>query len=722
MIKSEKSSKNEIRKKERKKERKDHTDGNLEIGNSTSYAWLSLFLLLYVFLPIFFLSLFLLIRIGSPAMAYWCSLVVLSGLFIWVMRSKINVGRLITGCLCFLMIIIFAHTISYRLFDSFYDALSYHQPATARITEGFNPVYDGYMCFGRPADKWSTQATYFPKATWYFAASVNAALGDIQLGKAFHLILFFSALFFVLHHTRGERTMKRLLWASVCFNPIVFYQCFGYVLDGTLGSLSIMALFYANLHFSGKPVRRDAHVIGVVSLAMLFCVKTSGFAYGSIIIFCICLARLFTEYRVTKKPLSTAFIKAVKLGLKIGVPLLLLVIVMGFSPYVTNLLKGKHIFYPLMQSEVSAIGNSNVPLTLETLAGKVHPNAHNRVTRLLRSIASGPSYSSEDFAKISQAEIKNPLLVSLSDWTVYEAGVEFLTGWLGPLFFLLFLMSVPYVLLSRGKGNGWLILTLVLMLFIQPHAWHIRYVPFLWALPFIFCLSTPQRWDKLVVIPVLLAVINTCGVAYFSLKSAEAVTQEYSKIFAPYSGRFVIRDKTFLWFNGMADRFNVRIIFTEDIPGIPEVPVVFTEAGSEPWAKMSEGIRLNDLEKTNSHQRSVKEYWNDSGEIRLFMRVTKKPLSDMEFALTARLVKEDEVRPQKMLVYANNHPIGEWLWSRQNPEEKTVMIPREALEESYYGDFTNLLTLKFNISDAETNTMRKFSLMFEKMEFRTPIP
>ena len=46
-------------------------------ADSASCAWMSLFLLMYVFLPAFVLSIFLLLRQGSPALAYWCSLVLL---------------------------------------------------------------------------------------------------------------------------------------------------------------------------------------------------------------------------------------------------------------------------------------------------------------------------------------------------------------------------------------------------------------------------------------------------------------------------------------------------------------------------------------------------------------------------------------------------------------------------------------------------------------------
>ena len=521
--------------------------------------------------------------------------------------------------------------------------------------------------------------------------------------------------------------MKRLLWVSACLNPLVFYQCIGYVVDGALGSLSIISLFYASLHFKSrdKPVPLDAHVIGVVSLAMLFCVKTSGFAYGSIIVFCICLARLFEEFRISMSSWNVAFTKTIKLGMKIGIPLLLLVMMLGFSPYITNLIEGKHIFYPLINSGQPAI--SDVSTTLETLADRAYPDAHNRVTRLLRSIASYPTYPREDFSQISPAKLKNPITTSLSEWNMYVTGNDFIASGLGPLFFLLMLVSVPFVFFYRRLENNWLLIALFLMLFLQPYAWYTRYVPFLWALPFVFCLSTPSRWDYVLIVPVLLAVINTGGVTYVSMKNAADVTQEYIVRMTPLRGKLILIDKTLLWNYGITDRFGIKIDFKEDIPPLPTMPVVFAESDqSEPWTRMSEGVALYDPDKektifNKNFSLLPKRYWNNSGEVKFYMKLTEKPVSDMMFALTASLRKEEgAIKPQKMSVLVNNRPIGEWVWTQQDSEEKTIIIPLEVLELSF-NDPMKLLGLTFYLSDAETNAAQEFSLMFEKMEFRAPV-
>ena len=141
---------------------------------------------------------------------------------------------------------------------------------------------------------------------------------------------------------------------------------------------------------------------------------------------------------------------------------------------------------------------------------------------------------------------------------------------------------------------------------------------------------------------------------------------------------------------------------------------------------MSEGIFLYDPQEGRTlfnmyFHDAPKGFWNYSGKIKFYVRVTEKPAGDVEFALTAGLREEEgTVRPQKMSVYANNRPIGEWVWDRRGSEEKTIMISREMLEESY-NDPMSLLTLMFYLSDMETNAAREFSIMFEKMEFREPV-
>jgi hypothetical protein len=72
----------------------------------------ALFLLLYVFLPSFTLSVFLLLRIGSPALAYWVSVALLAGV-VFYCRKEIDLW----DYLLFFTLIVLCQVVSYILFD-----------------------------------------------------------------------------------------------------------------------------------------------------------------------------------------------------------------------------------------------------------------------------------------------------------------------------------------------------------------------------------------------------------------------------------------------------------------------------------------------------------------------------------------------------------------------------------------------------------------------------
>ncbi|MDR1377280.1 MAG: hypothetical protein LBJ22_07185, partial [Synergistaceae bacterium] len=587
--------------------------------------------------------------------------------------------------------------------------LAYHQPAIRRIVQGFNPIYDGYMNLGRAPDTWSAQATYFPKATWYFAAALTAALGDIQLGTAYQLLVLFAALLFVFAATKGESVSRRFLWIAACLNPIALTQIVGYLVDGVLGTLSFVGIFYAYLFFSGKAISRREHFFCLLSLAMLFCVKTTGFVYGSIVLFFIGLQRL-ASYR---------------LSLKLGIPVFLLVFVWGFAPYVTNLLHQRHIFYPLMETSAAmtpddaAANVGGVGRGLDTIAQAIYPNAHNRFTRLLYSIMSHTQEHIE-----SPVKIKNPFDVSLTNWRAFSGASAMRAAGLGPLFFLLLLVSIlclPVFCFSRGEV--WLLSMLLVMLFIHSQGWQMRYVPFLWVLPFVLLLPTPEKRAYLLWAPLSLALINTFGVFYFYISHKWVMSQTLMRNCAPYAGETVLLDRTVLEWNGIFDRYGitqkfanpeetvfhrgavdlgflagprsaegVNLSFAEDLPPVPETPVAVDQESALSWLKMSEG--LMPVEVSDPFSRVDRIEWRTyANKVKFYMFLDKRPEGDWEISLDGTAFDEGRSvkRELSVLVFINNEQIGTWNIGDVS-QTKTFTIPRRLMEESFR-DTMRLVTL-----------------------------
>ena len=701
-----------------------------------SFSCLALLFLLYVTLPSFILSIFLLLRIGSPQFAYWVSMAVLSGIIVYN-RDKIKVE----SCLVFFGILLICHVYAYFGFDGSYDGFTYQQPAVRHITNGFNPIYGGYLNLGRPLDHWSDQVTYFPKAIWYFSAAVTAAFGDIQIGKAYNLLLIFAALFFVLDATKKEHIIKRTLWTIACLNPIALTQVPYYLVDGALSSLSTISLFYAYLFFNDKPITRFQHFFCIVALSMLFCVKTSGFGFGGIVIFFIVLNGLVKKYREkSAAPGAKRFLVAckttLKLSLSIGLPVALLVLIWGFAPYATNLLGGRHIFHHLMGAERSGWVQSDT----ERRAEAVYPDAGNRFTRLLYSIASHTAISAEP------AKIKNPFDLSLSDWEAFSHSTHILAAGLGPLFCLFLLLSIPVPLIFRFRGNGWLLITLLTLLFVQPYSWVMRFAPFLWIFPLACLMSLPEKRSFFILAPLSIAFINIFGLSYFTINGAWQYYYNLNRIFSSRAGEVVMLPQSIFEYHGIFDRYGIKqkyvnpeetyfyvqnvnfgslpgyrtpdgvnVFFKNELPPLPETSVVFARRAANPWIRMSEG--LMPFETTGLNYSRVTEWLTYSDKVKFYMSLDKEPKEDWELTMKGAVydTKGSIDQELKVLVFINNNEIGEWQVYTDS-RYVTFTIPRDILVESFV-DETSLVTLMLRLQrDAQT-----YGLNLEEMRIRPKV-
>ncbi|MCL1874879.1 MAG: hypothetical protein FWF87_01310 [Synergistaceae bacterium] len=702
-----------------------------------SFSYLALFTLLYVALPSFILSVFLLLRAMSPQSAYRVSMLVLSGIIIYN-RKKLSISDYII----FFIIILICHAHAYFGFDGSYDGFTYHQPAVRRIAYGLNPVYDGYMDLGRPSDHWSDQATYFPKALWYFSAAVTAALGDIQTGKAYNLLLIFAALFFVLDATKKERAVTRILWITACLNPIALLQIHNYLADGALSSLTTISLFYAYLFFNCKPISRFQHFFCIVSLSMLYCVKTSGFGYGGIIMSFIVMNRFVNKYRESSEsPEAARFIPsckaAFKLSLRLGVPVLLLVTVWGFAPYATNLLNGRNIFHHLMGSEKSGW----VQTDAEKRAEAVYPNAGNRFTRLFYSIASHTAVDKQP------AVIKSPIDLPLSDWKAFSESSHITAAGLGPLFCLFLLLSVPIPFIYRLRGNGWLLLTLLTLLFAQPYSWAMRFAPFLWILPLACLLSLPEKRGAYLLIPVSAAFINILGVSYFAIENASLYYYYLNKVCSSFAGETVMLPQSIFEYHGIFDRYGIKqkyvnpeetsfyvenvnfgslpgtrsqnsvnIFLKSELPPLPEKTLVLADKEAHHWLRMAEGLRP--FETVDMNYKRVTEWLAYADKAKFYMSMNKEPKNDWELTLKGAMYDTTGRydRELKILVFINNREIGTWQIDKNTFAAQTARftIPQELMEESYR-DETSLVTLMLRLLRDD----RTYGLQIEEMRIRS---
>ncbi|GHS90083.1 hypothetical protein AGMMS49957_14940 [Synergistales bacterium] len=704
-------------------------------------------------------------KIDYPALAYWLSLALIGGGGVYAFRKN-KIGW--KDAAVFLALVVFAHVMTYELFDVFHDGVVYHQPAISRIAEGFNPVYDGYMYLGRNPDMWSDNATHYPKAAWYFAAAVTDALGDIQTGKAYASLLLFASIFFALYCSKDEHILKRLLWVMVCLNPLTLTQLAAYVSDGALASLCVMSLLYARFFFNGKwppdkSESRAVHVIGVLSLVFMACVKTSGVAYSCIIIFCVCLHRMFREHDV-RKGFKNAFV----LGLKLGGAMVLLSAILACAPYVTDALKGRHMFYSAYHGDLSEYASNE---SIENIAKAAFPDAHNRFTRFFLSLVAYPSSDLD-----VQVLFKNPFGAPMLEWRQFAAIGNMNSAVFGPFFYLLCILALiysgaSYVYFRFRKHasyafEGWLLFTIVFMTVIQPHSWHARFAPFVWLMPIVLFMCVPKKKEYLLSVPLLIFFINISGIMYFFVPRYVGITQDVHAALDDFRGQTVLLDRSTSQMDGIFRRFGIKqkfanpeavtvsnehwltprperktgrmafgssIAFGSDIPPLPKEPLDMSSNAAKPYLAISDGLIPIDIEDHGNMiiKMLVSRYripetglWNYRNRVKFYMRVMDKPEGDMELSVTSvRKTTDEGLDVLKTEVYANERLLGEWLWDTPGRVDKTVVIPRSVLEESYNDDLS-LLTLRFETSRADKDGANYadsiYRLKFERMRI-TPL-
>ena len=455
-------------------------------GRARLLRSVALFFLGLTWVPTFCLAILLLTGIrnwGLPA-GLLC-LVLLIALWHYLFRDLPRRDRwLLSGLIvaCVLLAALF----SVCIFDSSCDGRWYHADAVLGLLHGANPVYGQMPAISEPL--W---VNHYPKAFEYFAALVIHVVRLYQLGKIYHLLLIFSVAayagdFFVRQRLRrGDAAMLACLAAVT---PICVSQMFSYYVDGAIGSLLTLGLL-AVLNLAECPAYLD-RIILVLAGSMLVAGKFTGGVYvviltGLLIAFRVLLRRgsMDAKLRGLLAADAIGMLAAAGLGL----------LVLGFHPYVTNVLHGHHPLYPVVGSRTftDVINGSNPEY--------FRNGNFSTVEKFLISFFSETkqAFSGKDSAPV----LKLPLTVRLREITSMAVPDVRFAGW-GVLFSGVMLASVLVATRMRKAFDRRLILAILIIVsvsFFNRECYFARYTPALPLLPLFLllpALSTPApaRW------------------------------------------------------------------------------------------------------------------------------------------------------------------------------------------------------------------------------------
>jgi len=352
--------------------------------------------------------------------------------------------------------------ISSWFLDLSWDGLAYPQRAIIALLKGVN-----FLSVDRPTgDLWVDNYT---KATWYYGATLVSWFGRTESGASYHFVLGAAAVFYLYGFCRESgrgRLLSSILTIIAFCNPVTLVQWFTYYNDAALGSLGILIFLSAIL--TVRQSRLSDRVVFVASTVLAVNVKASGIILVGAAFLYLGLALLWQTRSVSSTFRKVGVPFAVFCALGIGV--------LGYSPYVQNLVHDRHIFYPLVGEGKADIMTSNSPYGFPE---------KNRFHTLFLSIFS----KSEDMVasmRTRAPSLKIPGVVYPGESAEFWR-TDTRIGGFGPLYSLALVLGLLSLLVLHvdWKIVGPLGFLIVVAVVVNPYAWWARYSPILWLLPIV---------------------------------------------------------------------------------------------------------------------------------------------------------------------------------------------------------------------------------------------
>lgn len=381
----------------------------------------------------------------------------------------------------FILVVVSCISLSAKIFDISFDGQMYHQDAVIQLQEGWNPLYDDQLNEEYAPNIW---VNHYAKASWYFAAVIYDLMGNIEYGKSINVLLLMSSVLIVF--SLIIKIKNSLLLSMVCsilivLNPVTINQLFTFYVDGLLYSTFLILVTLLIRQFIEEDLWSYCSII--LALIILINIKFTALGYALILCLLPLILKLYNLYfdkqiKSLKLLLKGAFLQKLNLILVIGV--ILGVLVVGSSSYVTNFIDHKHPLYPLAGEGKIDIITGNTP---ESLRDK------NKIEQLYLSVFSESSNSLEG-GLIN----KFPLTVTKAELTTIH-GTDVRVGGFGPLFGAIIIFTIIGLLIWKeifitrlGKIVIAITSVIIITIVINPEMWWARYVPQLWMIPIIFLL------------------------------------------------------------------------------------------------------------------------------------------------------------------------------------------------------------------------------------------
>ncbi|MPQ42589.1 hypothetical protein [Clostridium tarantellae] len=381
-------------------------------------------------------------------------------------NEKISWTFLIFTLLSFFLISGILAIVCNYIWDYSYDSLWYHQEGIVRLAKDWNPFYEW-----QPKDI-NIWVNHYAKAPWIFAATICKITGYIETGKILSVLLpiisgFLSfAIFYLI--TKGRIFLSSIGALILIMNPVNISQIFTYYVDSQQGCYIIFLLMILYLIIFTKGFKYFKYFSLFNIAIFLSNIKFTGLAY-SIAILGMYLIYVFITKENNKK---------IKVFNFLLISLIITVGIVGFNPYITNIINKGNPLYPLAGKEKIDIMTDNIPSEFRY---------DNEFNKLIKSLI---AYPIDENIYGNRTDLKDMFVLN-EDVIKYYSNTDPRVRGFGiysPIFFpiTLLLMCILLIISKNKKVKIVSILCLIGLIGITLYGgefWWARYMAFTWIFP-----------------------------------------------------------------------------------------------------------------------------------------------------------------------------------------------------------------------------------------------
>lgn len=457
--------------------------------------------LISIFGSVLIQTIFYFLNYKLSLIAFFIPLIVFA-LYLFYRKDKYRYKESIIGLLVFCSILFLIFLYDHQFIQYAWDGSDYHGGAIVEMLRGWNPIYNTHAYAEFTMSMWSI---VYPKLTWIYGALFAELTGFTSSAMIINILVAILAaikVFLYIYRKTGNFIISIFVGMVIFLNPVFLEQIHTFYVDGLIGHLIVLLIIY-NLEITDEYNRTDLVFIAILSI-ILMNIKFTGLIFAGLID-----VGAFMYFLVKNKNHALEYFIAGIFMLAIGLG------VIGYNPYMINLLNGRHIFHPLMGSDSIDIMTKNTPDFLLSMS---------IFDRIIYSFKSG------------QSMLWNLVNVKSLGYLLYDQRI----GGFGSQFFKLLLISLMTIFIltlrffHKIPHNTIFIFLGFLgsILFNYSYLWWARYVPHLWLLIPLTIFILLSYKGKLRILTIFMAFFMVILVLYQSqdiYRNTYAKDQDYTQ-------------------------------------------------------------------------------------------------------------------------------------------------------------------------------------------------